>query len=414
MKISGRPHGALSSGSARSVSFRASLAIRSGLALLGILHCATAHAEGMLELSPYVSATVVHDDNIFRVSGKQEALALLGDDKMSDTVTILGAGLNLRAEVGRQLFVAGYGKTRTRFDYYSFQDSEGDTRNLGWNWRIGNHLFGEISSSESTSQSSFTEFQSVRLNLKTVRNDVYRANWELHPRWTVTLAHQDTTTENSAFTTSDKGERADIATLTYRTPAGNELALVAQRREMEFPGRTPVLKLLYGDSNQHREMAIKAKWQPSGKLQLNGQLGFFRREGEGPLSDEFSDINKRLDATWAVTGKTTLMASAWQEYRLADDLTLGFSKASGLRVSPAWQPTSRIQVRADASVEDVAYQDIARGDETLRAWGINASYLPHRKVSMQLGWRHEDRSTQQNALNDYDSDSLNASVRIDF
>jgi exopolysaccharide biosynthesis operon protein EpsL len=384
--------------------------------LLGIpLTSSPARAEGILDLNPYVSGSATHDDNVFRVSGRQEALALLGEEKMSDVITVLNAGINASLELGRQFFRLELGGSQVRYDHFTFQDYNGRNDKLAWDWRIGNHLSGELATSRVLSQSGFTEFQSTLLNERTVRRDVFAVNWEVHPRWQVSASHEEASQENSElqFRSSDRDETSDEVSLTYRTPKDSEIRLSLRRLDTEYPGRLPSDVLLYGDSNQHREVVLKGRWQPGGKVLLNAQIASFAREGEGPLGKDFKDVNSRLDATWQATGKTALSASVWQEFRLADDLNIGFSRARGIRVSPVWRPTSKIQVQADAMMEDVTYLEGDRPDETMKTWSLNMTYLPHEKVRAQLGWQHEARETPD-ALSAYRSGSLNASVRIDF
>lgn len=374
-----------------------------------------AMADGVLDLNPYVSGTVTYDDNVFRLAGRQEALAVLGEEKMSDTIRTLNAGINADLELGRQLLRLGLGGTQVRYSHFTFQDYNGSNYNLGWDWRIGSHFYGELSRSHVLSQSGFTEFQSTLLNERTVQRDVLRANWEIHPRWRASVSHEEVSQDNSEpqFRLSDRDESSNEAGLTYQTPKGSELGLSVRRLETDYPGRPPLDVLLYGKSNRQDEIILRGKCQPSDKLFLNGRISTFTREGDGPAAKEFEGRNIRLEVNWQATEKSSLVASAWREFRLADDLSIGFARVSGMRLTPAWRPTSKVLIQADAMKEEVSYLEGGRAGETLNTYGLNMIYLPHEKVRAQVGWQHVERETPQ-VLSSYRSNSFNASVSIDF
>jgi exopolysaccharide biosynthesis operon protein EpsL len=334
---------------------------------------------------------------------------------MSDTVKTLGAGIEADIELGRQQFEISGGGTQVRYNHFSFQDYDGSNRRLVWNWRLGSRVYGELSSSRVVSQSGFTEFQSTLLNKRTVDRDVARINWELHPAWRLFAGREETQQSNSQqqFRISDRDETMDEAGIAYLSRKGSELTLAMRRTDTEFPGRLPVAVSLYGKGNRQDEVILRAHWVATGKLLINGSASAFTREGEGPAAQTFHGVNGRLDASLQATGKSALNVGIWQEYRLADDLNLGFARAEGFRLSPLWSPTSKLQVQADVTHEQLTYLEGDRPDERLTTYGLNVAYAPHEKIRTQLAWKFDERDTSQ-AFRNYRSNSVMASMQLSF
>lgn len=390
---------------------------------LGFLSAATVHAEGMIKLEPYVNAGMTHDNNVFRVSGADEARALLGDDTMSDTSRRLEAGIAADWKLSRQHFRLLLSKNQTRYQRFSFLDNDGDSSKLAWDWQLGNHLAGELSVSEDTSMGGFTEVQNAVLNLRTRKRQLATANWDLHPRWRLRALGEKQDVENSAesFRSSDRTESTQEVGVQYLTPKGSRMGLFAREVDSEYEQRDAFSLVLFGNANRQRELGMDLAWAPGGKSRVEGRLAKVERNYEELSGRDFSGWTGRASVFWQATGKTAMNLSASRDIYGVDDLAATYAQADTLSFIPSWTPTSKISIQGRATYErrnflgdpSLVIAGAEQREDTVKSAGLSVSYVPYYKVSMQLSWQTESRQSSIRGAG-YDASSLTANLRADF
>lgn len=393
--------------------------------VLLVLMSAPLHAvaEGIIDIKPYVSATATYDDNLFRVSGKDEARLTLGTETMSDTTTRTEAGVDVDWEISRQHVRLGLNYNQNRFNRFNFLDNNGNSKKLAWDWSLGSHLGGELSVSESKSMGGFTEIQNPVLNQRTTKRRVMNAHWDLHPNWRLIAQRDETESENSSDTyrSSDRTDIAHEAAVQYTTSAGNRLALSVREVESEYPSRDVFQTTVFGNGNVQRDVALSAVWNPSGKTRVNGRVAHIDRRYEELSERNLKDWTARLGVDWQATGKTSVSLSAAHDIYGVDDIAATYVQSDTLSISPTWVATSKVMMQARASYEKRSYQGdpgflLGRApirEDKLKSAGLTVTYSPHEKVRMQLGWQ-KDKRDSTTANTGYDAQTLSANVRIDF
>lgn len=383
----------------------------------------SAHAEGLIDIKPYVAVSETYDDNLFRVSGTDEALAMLGTDKMSDKTRRTEAGVDVDWKISRQHVLLSLNFNQNKFDRFSFLDNNGSSRRLAWDWTIGSHLGGELSISESKSMGGFTEINNPALNIHTDKRRSMSVNWDFHPDWRLHVQRDETEYANSqeSFRTSDRTEVANEAAIQYATAAGSRIGLSARQVDTQYDQRDAFSAFLFGNGNQQRELGLNLTWLPSGKVRLNGRIAKVERTYE-----EFTKRNVKawagnVAADWQPTGKATISMAASRGIDAVDDLASTYVQNDTFSISPSWMVTAKLMLKARASYTQRSYQGDAgfllqaqpQREDKIKSANLSVNYAPYEKVQMSVSWQKESRdsSTKGSA---YDDSSLMASVQVNF
>lgn len=390
---------------------------------IGLLPALPAKADGMFTFEPYVNVGTTYDDNVFRVSGKDEARALRGDDTMSDTSQRMEAGIGVDLKLSRQHILLQYSKSQTRFDRFDFLDYDGESGRLAWNWQLGNHLNGELSVSEDTAMSGFEEVQNRGFNLRTRTRQTANIEWEMHPRWRLRAVADEIELENSnpAYRFSDRNESIREVGVQYRTPRSTRIGLFGRQIDSEYAQREESVLMLFGNQNRQRELGVDFAWTPGGKSRMEGRVAKVERKYEELSGRDFSGWAGRASVFWQLTGKTAMNLSASRDIYAVDDLAATYVKSDLLSLSPSWSPTSKISVQGRASYERREYQGdpalviagLEQRADKVRVTGLTVSYVPYYKINMQLSWQKESRDSSVSGAG-YDANSLSANIRAEF
>lgn len=115
------------------------------LLVLLLLISSTAFAEVLGDrIKPFISVREVYDSNVFRVKDKEFLRGIVGDDQLSDYITIISAGVNLNYEISRQKMDLLLRKDFIYFKHYDDQNANQDTANGNLNLRVYDKFSAKI------------------------------------------------------------------------------------------------------------------------------------------------------------------------------------------------------------------------------------------------------------------------------
>lgn len=385
-----------------------------GITLWG-LWVAPGHAEGIIDIKPYVAGALTYDDNLFRVADRSQA--------SSDVIQHLQAGVDTDIEISRQKLKIGLGADDARFNNHTFLDNTGYSGALAWYWQLGHSLNGELSASDNVSQSSFTELHNEVLNQRTTRRYVGRANWDLSRHWRVYVQRDSAELQNSVdiYRALDREDDANEGGIQFTGVPENTLTLSARDTESRYAHRDSFSTFFFGNANNQHEISADMQWHMASKTRLHGRLTSVSVEYKDLPQRNFSGYNEHLDIDWAATGKSTLRGSVWKEISGVDDLAATYVQSKGVSLTPLWQPTAKLTVSGRLSYENRAYlgqpQFILAGQaqrqDDIRLAGLTVTYMPYHKVQVQLAYAGEYRTSNTTAAG-YRDNTLNASVRFEY
>lgn len=388
-----------------------------GLAVLGALTTPALAKEGDT-FRPFVSYTRHYDSNLFRLAESEYALV----PQRSDQYGVLGAGLNVDWQPGRQRIAASASKNQVRFARNSQLDYDGSDYQLKWSWQLGNRWSGQAGATESVTQSSFSDLAGLRINNQITRDSRFAsADWQLHPRWHVGLGVAAVSSTNSTVQRAplDYEDQSVSATLGYATPKGSKLRGEIRRAEGEYPNRLSGVSV--DRAYTQTEYNLLGDWNVSGKLVTHAKAGYVKRENDTLAQRDFSGVAGRLSADYFPTGKTALNWAIYREIANSDDLNATYQVNTGTSLGAAWRATGKITLRADVTFENRSFQGdtglvvtgLQQRDEDTLGGSLSMRYAPVRMAIVDVGLQAGRRDSNMTA-NDYKFHGAFVSVRADF
>ncbi len=385
------------------------------------------HAEGIIDVKPYVGANITYDDNVFRFSSPELARQAFGSSATSDTVKRLDVGIDASLRLSRQLLRLSTNLSESRYNRFDLLDNTAKSFLLAWDWRLGNRLFGTLTTSKNESIAGFNEIRNPVKNLRTVERQSASVNWQLHPDWTLYASRDQLKTDNElmAFNALNREDKITEAGVRYRNPLGTQLALSYRMVDSEFANRTGFAAVLFGDESVQSALSLEAAWLPSAKTRISTRLSHIKIDYEDSPQREFSGFNQRLDIGHALTSKVTLNASVYKEVSPIDDILSTYVESTGVSFSPSWAISSKVVLRGGMAYEERDYLGssgivnsgfLTASDEhsdSSKTANLALAYVPSLKSLLQMQYQTEKRKSSLNNQA-YDFNSISFIARYDF
>ena len=380
-----------------------------------------AYAEGMVELQPYVRAGVLYDDNLFRFASKTEAEAA-GFSSQSDRVNTLDAGAQLNLRISRQLVRVNAGINDNKYNRYDFLDNTGKSYGITWDWRLGNDVYGDLSTSHSQSIAGFNDNDIIVRNLRTFKRQRASINWNVLSTWTLysIAEYSDFENEEAIFQPLDREDDSYEVGTRFQTTSGTKVCLFYRYLKSDFINRVGTTALIFGRKNEQDQYGLNLAWLPTLKTRFTGQISTIRFTRENALQNNFNGLNQRWNLDYALSGKTSLGLTAYRELTSVDDLLSTYVLFKGAGANANWNATSKLNINASYGVgkreflggSSVFSVPVEREDNTKR-FGLNMAYAPTEHASLQLRYVNEDRVSNINSFA-YQFQSINLIGQYSF
>lgn len=366
---------------------------------LWILVSPLLHAEGN-GVNPYVYARVANDDNLFRLSDDAEALAVIGTVDRDDTVTQIGAGLDIDAPFSRQRLRANLSVYKADYSRFDSLDHVGADVSSVVNWEVGNLFAGDVGFKFTRQLSRFYELQAIAKDIRTRKIFFLNGGYRFHPSWRVVgdFSLLDLTqTERPQLDRSESGQAVELQ---LSTSANTKLGT----RIRHTKGNFERLQIINGNeiNNDFTEMeySVVLYWEGSKKSRFEGRLGLTQRDHAQASERNFNGTTGRLSYAWLITAKTRIDSAIWRETTTREELTI-FVVANGLSIAPKWFPTRKISVAANLEYETRDFEGISQAvalvdgtrQDTATSLGVSVSYQPLDNVALSLGYDNERRDS---------------------
>ena len=388
-----------------------------------LLFCAPTFAEGIVDIKPYISTSLTYDDNVFRFSSPAQAKAAFGSPVTSDVVKRLDLGVDVSVRLSRQLVTLSTNINESRYSRFNILDNTGKSYGLGWNWRLGNDLYGELSTSESESLAGFSEIRNPVNNVITFTRQRASINWDIHPEWTLHVSEEQVKIENelSSFNSLDRNDEIVEGGVRYQNPTGTQLGLAYRVTASEFPNRTGFAQFFFGDESKQKTIVASAAWALTTKSRISAQLAQVSIEHQNKPQRNFQGISQRWNLDQSVSAKTNINLTAYQEVYPIDDVESTYVETKGAAINSTWSLTSKVSLRGGLGYEERAYLSSAgfiaianndRNDESKTA-NLSLLYTPTDKSLVQLQYQGEKRTSNLD-VQGYRSNTLNFLVRYNF
>lgn len=397
-----------------------------------------ANAEGMIDINPYVGASVTYDDNVFRFSDEDQAKAAFGSSKTSDNVLSTEAGVDINLHLSRQLISLTTNLTDNNYNHFKQLDNLSKSYGLEWDWVLGDHFFGVAGASSNEALTSFEDLRTSSQNIRTIFSKYIELNWKLHPNWVARLSANKSDIDNSlqSFGFLDQENRVFQIGLQYRNKRATALSLAYREADIQYVNRSisdsAFTLALFGDNTTNKEFILNAAWLPTAKLRLSTQLKHSRvkyNNTDFPSllpARNFSGTSKQLGLGYSFSPKTNVTVNLFDEVSLIDDLSATYIRTRGFELKPEWRISEKLNLTStfgynqrdllgDSGLNGFLVNSISSVDEfnkSKRA-SISLLYLPTYKTSLRISYIGE-RRTSELVVQDFDFNQWNVAFRFDL
>jgi hypothetical protein len=361
-----------------------------------------AHAD--VEGAPFADAAMSYDDNVFRFADESEALAERGSTQMSDLVTRLDAGAEVRGAWGLQK-----GRLRgvvQRFRYQDFDELDRTESELGgrWEWELGLPLAGELGYQQSRRLESFTSRDTPVTDIGFVDQRVadVLAGVAVAPRWQVKARAADLQRRftSSASQTGDLTETRAGAGIDYHGEPIGTAGMEFSVAHGDFPRRTASSGTGLAQSYRQYDYDVRAGYAPSAVSLLKAEGGYTRWVAAGVGARDFSGATGTLslERTWSTV--TKLDVELQRRLQPVEEPDANVVERTGATASLRVKPDVTLTWMAQALVALEDYRGAATlapggADRRDRVRGFEASllYEPRTWVAITPGVRYEIRDS---------------------
>jgi len=379
-------------------------------------------AEGIIDIKPYASASFSHDDNIFRFSSPEQAKATIGTDNASDTVKQIDVGVTVNLRLSRQLVALATSVSESTYNRFQNLNNTGKANSLRWSWRLGNDVYGELSTSKSEAVAGFNETRNTSKNLRTSSRQLASINWNLLPDWTLSASREHVNLENALETSNIYDREDDVyeSGIHYRNQLGTELGLSYRVADSMYPNRTGFAQSVFGNESSQKNIIVNAAWLPSGKTRISTSVSHVSLDRKDSTERNFNGFSQRWNLDESLTAKTSVNLTAYQEVSPVDDVLSTYVNSKGWGINPTWNATSKIMVRSNIGYEQRTYlgsagislNNLERYDESKRI-SLSLIYTPTLKSLVQLHYQGERRTSNSDDVG-YQFNNINFSLRYDY
>ena len=318
-----------------------------GASLLATVSWLTyAQAQGLNKFEPYVQASYVYDNNLFKVDEDDPLInsPLLSSD-YSDAITALSVGLNFEYNLSQQNFIANVNITDNKFKNNNQFDNVAESYLVQWNWLAGKRLSGYVGAQYDIKLASFIDNQQLALlgSNKKEQSEYARANLSLSERWQVGAEYtqKELDVQEVSIDINDRDSIKTELFLNYKSKEGNLFGISAASTDIEFPFRELNPETLDDNEFQLNNYFLNSQWTISPSFIVNSRFGWEKLEYENFGSKNYSSATFRIVNIWRPTGKLQLRTSIWQEVNPSLNPLATIRRERVFRFLPNWRVSAK-------------------------------------------------------------------------
>ena len=397
------------------------LPFRSLLVLSAVLSPVSMAYAVLEKFDPYASARVLWDSNVFRVSGDEEARALLGSTSKNDTVGYLGGGFKTDFKLSRQHLFLDAEAIRAKYDNFDDLDHTRLKGRAAWGWRVGNLWNGNLGYRYERNMRSFNESSIPEKDMRTTHTGYLDGGYQLHPDWRLAGALNLSDVSYQDRDRLDRNSSSGQLEVQYRNTLNTRVGVRLKYTDNDLNDEN-VAGISISNDYQETEISGVLYWEGTGKSSFEGRWGYTQQSYDDFDERDYKGSTGRLTYYWLATGKTNVDVSAWRETSTQNDEITTYVLTRGVRIRPRWSVTPLITLGGEVAYINDDYKgenDIRtalggqrRDDDTWR-YGVSASWQPRKIVKLTVGYKKEHRDSSIDA-NDFDYSQIDLKALLRF
>jgi exopolysaccharide biosynthesis operon protein EpsL len=359
-----------------------------------------------------------HDSNVFRLSDQSNAQALIGTPTRSDDITTATAGLQFNKAYGLQRFEARGSVENTSYSRFSNLDFTSVNYDAAWRWSLTPAFRGNLTTDRREYVDRTADVQNLgQINRRTTRTNRLDGEYDVDGVWRLLGGVTKTVNSNSQPATFE-GEADTLAEevgIRYALPFGTSVAYRFRNGQGKYSNQA--LGFVSSDFKD-RQHELEGRWE-GGRATLVGRISYLERNFDSISARDYSGVIGQVDATYALTGKTSLTGGVGRE--LGSYQTNNSSYYNGTRIfgGPTWRATDNITVRARVDYGVRNFKGALPGfaasnrEDKITLATASVEWQPIRLLSLML-WAQRDQRKSNEFGADYKSNAVGVSAKATF
>lgn len=373
--------------------------------------------------TPYIEYSTNYSDNLLKLQNADTALTRFGDSQLSDIYTTAVGGMRFDQTWGRQHITADVSANHSHFDHFDEFDYTGKTGKVNWNWVLGNHLQGNLSTAYEQALAPFDDYIVLTPNIRTQHTTTADLAWLFHPSWRLRTAYTRYDLDYSSSELAASNMRSDSAELglSYLARSGSTIGLVLRNVRGSYANTETVDDVVFNNNYVQKEAKISVDWLVTGKTRLQFLGGPVQRKRAYFSSRDYTGFNARLSAIMQPTGKLSLYATLWRELGALDDLTANYALTDGVIIAPTLAISSKLKLEGSTTYQRRNYSgaqviaDLTPSDrrDNFQRTSLGLTWQVGPALSISTALAHEVRDSNLTQFN-YRTNEASLKVRYEY
>ena len=331
-----------------------------------------------------------HDDNVFKAPAAQA---------QSDQLLVSSVGLRVSKPWSLQRLDLNLSVDRFDYDRNSTLDFTALNYEGAFRWAVTPRLRGNVLADRREYVDRFSAFSATgTVNRRTELSHALEAEYEVGAAWRALAGVFEQQLNNSLSSQfADTTVRGGELGARYDFRSGNSLAYRLRQGTGDYAGASTLFPATGFTDRQHD---FELNWAPTGQLRVNGRMGHLDRQHDNDPARNFSGWVGRLNATWNLTGKTSVTAGVIRDLAAFRTDFAGYYQGHRAFIEPRWQATAKTAVRLRLEQGQRDYRapivptatDVGRQDK-LSVAAIALEWEPIRAVRLMLTAQRDERSS---------------------
>ena len=402
------------------------LLVRIGLATLlpSLIVVQHARADEFDTFNVTAGVSVVHDDNLFRLSSGANPNTVLGKSTKADDIAVSTLGLKLSKPYSLQRFELEADVVDTRYRNFDYLNFTAINYAAAWRWSLTPYLHGNLSSDRKQGLNSFVDYTAYGIrNLRTDQNQRFDGVYEVSGSWRILGGVAQITRTNDQPFTQVGNTRLNNAEagLRYDMRSGSSLSYITRSGRGEYFNQDQPVPFpsLFDNRFDQRENEVRLIWAITGKTTIDGRVAHLERTHAHFSQRDYSGNVGNLNVKWNITDKTSLTAELARDLNSFQSLSSSFISDDRFSLSPYWQISAKTALRAryDYARRDyrgaIADTPFNNRVDTLQGAMIALEWQALRTLFVRASLQNDRRTSNQSGF-DFDSKMVGVSAQATF